>query len=60
MRQGGKKTFKKKTIWQISRKVNEGDEIETFFDLLKKKINQGYEKNWQNKNSGKNVFYLLK
>ena len=60
MREGGKKTFKKKTTLnlfleklmratkkifvQISRKVNEGDEIKNFCSIWKK-VNEGDEKN---------------
>ena len=36
MREGGKKTFKKKNIEPIFGKVNEGDEIITTYDHFKK------------------------
>ena len=55
MREGGKKTFKKKKHWTyfgnigyISGKVNEGDKIKKTFDLFKKKLMRT-TKNKQNK-----------
>ena len=48
----------KKNIGQISRKVNEGDEIKTLLIYLKKL--EGDEKNKQKNIAGKMFFYLRK
>ena len=75
MREGGKKTFKKKNIEPIFGKVNEGDEIKKTLDIFlkklmratkskklltfKKKVNEGDEKKQAKKHSWKNIFYLF-
>ena len=51
MREGEKKTFKKKTIEPIFGKVNEGDEIKKTFDLFKKKLMRATKKTSKKKHS---------
>ena len=56
MREGGKRTFKKKKIDPIFEKVNEGAEINKNIAQSSRKVNEGGEKNKQKKQSWKNVF----